>query len=154
MKIESSSVDSSVSRLTPTFNQRTMSSMARIRDGQTTLIAGVTQDTQSTRVKGIPFIGLVPILGRFFATPETQDTQSDVVITVTPHILRRADIREEDHYAKYSGDGVNAFNQLSIAQILYLADQEDQQQAPPVAANPAAPEAKPAMEKAVAPPTQ
>ncbi|MEN3333547.1 MAG: ral secretion pathway protein [Blastocatellia bacterium] len=146
MKIDSSSVDSSISPLTPTFNQRTMSSMARIRDGQTTLIAGVTQTEQSRRVKGLPLIGLIPILGRFFATPETKDRQSDVIITVTPHILRRADIRDEDHYAKYSGDGQNPYNQLKIEQILYLADQDDAQ--PPAIANAGVPtEPKP-----VAPP--
>jgi general secretion pathway protein D len=132
MKIESSSVDRSTGNFTPSFNQRQMSSMARIRDGQTTLIAGVTQTEQTKRVKGIPIIGLIPILGRFFATPDTTDTQSDVVITVTPHILRRADIREEDHYAKYSGDAQSPYNQLRIEQILYLADQ-DEAQSPPVA---------------------
>lgn len=143
MKIDSSSVDSSINPLTPTFNQRTMSSMARIRDGQTTLIAGVTQTEQSKRIKGLPLIGLIPILGRFFATPETKDRQSDVIITVTPHILRRADIRDEDHYAKYSGDGQNPYNQLKIEQILYLADQDDAQQPNPVASAPPA-EPKPA----------
>jgi general secretion pathway protein D len=117
--------------------------MARIRDGQTTLIAGVTQTEQSRRVKGLPLIGLIPILGRFFATPETKDRQSDVIITVTPHILRRADIRDEDHYAKYSGDGQNPYNQLKIEQILYLADQDDAQ--PPAIANAGVPpEPKPA----------
>ncbi|HKP13829.1 MAG TPA: DUF2225 domain-containing protein [Blastocatellia bacterium] len=145
MKIDSSSVDSSINPLTPTFNQRTMSSMARIRDGQTTMIAGVSQNEQSHRVKGLPLIGLIPVLGRFFATPETKDRQSDFIITVTPHILRRADIRDEDHYAKFSGDAQNAFNQLRIEQILYLADQEDAQ-APSVAVGGGGgqPEAKPA----------
>ncbi|MFL6274303.1 MAG: secretin N-terminal domain-containing protein [Blastocatellia bacterium] len=143
MKIDSSSVDSSINPLTPTFNQRTMSSMARIRDGQTTLVAGVTQTEQSKRVKGLPLIGLIPILGRFFSTPETKDRQSDVVITVTPHILRRADIRDEDHYAKYSGDAQNAYNQLRIEQILYLADQ-DEGQPPPVAMGGGQSETKPA----------
>jgi general secretion pathway protein D len=141
MKIESSSLDKSTGKFTPSFNQRQMSSMARIRDGQTTLIAGVSQTEQSKRIRGLPLIGLIPILGRFFATPDTTDTQSDVIITVTPHILRRADIRDEDHYAKYSGDAQNPFNQLRIEQILYLADQQDSQE-PAVAS--AQPEAKPA----------
>src|SRR5262249_4961473 len=92
MKISTTSVDSSTGLLTPTFNQRTLASVARVRDGQPTLIAGVSNTIESKGVKGIPFVGLVPILGRFFATPQTKNTQSDVVITVTPHILRRADI--------------------------------------------------------------
>lgn len=137
MKIETSSIDSSTGVLTPTFNQRTMSSVARIRDGQTTMVAGVSSTEQSKSVKGIPFIGLIPILGRFFSTPQTKDRQSDVIITVTPHILRRADIREEDHIARNIGPEANPKHQLAIEQILYLADQEDSHQSA-VAVAPAA----------------
>jgi len=152
MKIETTSVDSSTGKFTPTFNQRTMSSVARVKDGQTTMVAGVSQNNESKTIKGIPLIGLIPILGRFFSTPETTNTQNDVVITVTPHILRRADITEKDHLARLSGDGVNATNQLKIEQILFLADQDDAAQNPVAEASPpsvAPPEAKPQV---VAPP--
>jgi general secretion pathway protein D len=144
MKIESSSVDGASGGLTPTFSQRTMSSIARVKDGQTTMIAGVSQNVEAKNIKGIPIIGLIPILGRFFSTPETKETQSDVVITVTPHILRRADITERDHLARLAGDQQNSSNQLKIEQILYLADQEDAQPNQ-VAENPAPapPETKP-----------
>lgn len=128
MKIESTSVDASTGTLTPSFNQRTMSSVARIKDGQTTLVAGVSQNVESKSVKGLPIIGLIPILGRFFATPETRNTQSDVVITVTPHILRRADIRDDDHLARGAGTQADPTTQLTIEQILYLAEQEDANQ--------------------------
>jgi len=127
MKVETTSVDSSTGTLTPSFNQRTMTSVARVKDGQTTLVAGVSQNIESKTVKGIPLIGLIPILGRFFSTPEVNNRQSDVVITVTPHILRRADITERDHYAWAAGDQQNSSNQLKIEQILYLADQSDAQ---------------------------
>jgi general secretion pathway protein D len=144
MKIESTSIDGSTSSFTPTFSQRQMSSVARVRDGQTTLVAGVSQSVESKNVRGIPFVGLIPILGRFFATPDTKNTQSDVIITVTPHILRRADITEQDHLARWAGDQQNSSNQLKIEQILYLADQEDAQPNQ-VAENPppAQPETKP-----------
>jgi general secretion pathway protein D len=127
MKIESSSVGAGPNPLTPTFNQRQMSSVARVKDGQTAMIAGVSQNQETKSVKGLPLIGLIPILGRFFTTPDNKNTQSDVVITVTPHILRRADIREEDHLARDAGYGPQPSRQLSIEQILYLADQEEAQ---------------------------
>ena len=149
MKIETTSVDSSTGTLTPSFNQRTMTSVARVKDGQTTLVAGVSQNIESRTVKGIPLIGLIPILGRFFSTPETNNRQSDVVITVTPHILRRADITERDHYAWAAGDQQNSSNQLKIAQILYLADQEDAQPNQVAENPPPPPETKP---QTVAPP--
>jgi type II secretory pathway component GspD/PulD (secretin) len=144
MKIEASSIDGSTSSLTPTFNQRTMSSIARVKNGQPTMIAGVSQNIESKNIKGIPFIGLIPILGRFFATPENKETQSDVIITVTPHILRRADIQEDDHLARWAGDAQNSSNQLKIEQILYLADLQDSQDSPVAAA--AAEPAKPLTE--------
>jgi general secretion pathway protein D len=130
MKIESSSLDRSTGNFTPSFNQRTLSSVARVKDGQTAMIAGVSQNEQSKQIKGIPLIGLIPLLGRFFSTPQTTDRQSDVIITVTPHILRRADIREEDHLARNAGDAQSSNNQLKIEQILYLAELEDAQQNP------------------------
>ncbi|HWN99064.1 MAG TPA: secretin N-terminal domain-containing protein [Blastocatellia bacterium] len=151
MKIETTSIDGSTGTLTPTFNQRTMTSIARVKDGQTTLIAGVSQDIETKSVKGLPLIGLIPILGRFFATPSIDNKQSDVVITVTPHILRRADIREEDHLARWAGDAQNSSNQLKIEQILYLADLQDSQDNPVAAAAPEP--AKPVTDPKPAPPT-
>ncbi len=156
MKIESSSVDNPNS-LTPIFSQKQMSSVARIKDGQTTLIAGVSQNNEAKSVRGLPLIGLIPILGRFFATPGTTNRQSDVIITVTPHILRRADIREEDHLAKASGDGINPNNQLKIDQILYMADIQDAEQNQVAAASgapaPPVPENKPVVQPPVAQPS-
>ncbi len=127
MKIESTSLDLSSGALTPTFNQRTMQSVARVKDGQQTLIAGVSQTEESKSTKGFPLLGLIPILGRFFATPETKNTQSDVVITVTPHILRRADIQPKDHLAYGTGSQTDPSTQLSIEQILNVADALDAQ---------------------------
>ena len=150
MKIESSSVDGSTSSLTPTFNQRTMSSIARVKNGQATMIAGVSQNVEAKNVKGLPLIGLIPILGRFFTTPENKETQSDVIITVTPHILRRADIVEDDHLARWAGDAQNSSNQLKIEQILYLADLQDSQDSPVAAGGPEP--AKPVAEAKPAPP--
>ncbi len=150
MKIETTSVDSSTGTLTPSFNQRTMTSVARVKDGQTTLVAGVSQNIESKTTKGIPLIGLIPILGRFFSTPETNNRQSDVVITVTPHILRRADITERDHLAWAAGDQQNSSNPLKIDQILYLADQDDAQ--PNQVAENAAPAPETKLQPVAAPP--
>jgi general secretion pathway protein D len=130
MKIDSTSIDGSTSTLTPTFNQTTMSAVAKIRDGQTTMIAGISQNTQSKNVKGLPLIGLIPILGRFFTTPDNQNNQSDVVITVTPHILRSAEVTGEDHLTVDIGPEQNPRRQLTIEQILYRADRELAQQNP------------------------
>lgn len=125
MKIESSSVDRSSGDLTPSFNQRTMSSVARTKTGQTTMIAAVSQNEESRRTQGIPVLGLIPILGRFFATPTMSNRRNDMVITVTPHILRRADFGENEHLAKDAGRGQDTSRVLTVEQILYQADLDD-----------------------------
>src|SRR5262249_50132781 len=130
MKIDSTSIDGSTSTLTPTFNQTTMQAVAKIRDGQTTMIAGISQNTQSKNVKGLPLIGLIPVLGRFFTTPDNQNNQSDVVITVTPHILRSTEVTQDDHLTLDVGPEQNPRRQLTIEQILYMADREQAQQNP------------------------
>jgi general secretion pathway protein D len=150
MKIESSSVSGSGgASLTPTFSQRQLSSLARIKDGHTTMIAGVSQTQQDRGFRGIPLIGLVPILGRMFSIPTNNDRQSDVVITVTPHILRRADITDEDHIAFDAGTGLNSTRTVTIEQILFMADHEDAQKAPVTASVPAAAD-KPQPDKLLA----
>lgn len=127
MKLETSSVENPDS-LTPIFNQRTMQSTARIKDGQTSLIAGVSQSTESNNRRGVAFLGMLPILGRLFSTPSTTNRQSDVVITVTPHILRRADIRESDHLARDVGTAQDPNAKLTLEQVIYLADLEEAEQ--------------------------
>ena len=49
MKIDSTSLDRSTGTFTPSFNQRTMTTFARVKDGQTTMVAGVSQDEKAAR---------------------------------------------------------------------------------------------------------
>jgi type II secretory pathway component GspD/PulD (secretin) len=81
------------------------------------LIAGIIDSIDKSKAD--------PILGRFFSTPMTTNQQNDVVITVTAHILRHADIRDGDQLAKEAGRGSDAARLPTIEEILYRADQED-----------------------------
>src|ERR1700733_3558910 len=124
LKVSSSSV-TSTSTLTPTFDQRDITSVARVRNGQTSLVAAVSQIQESKDIKGIPFLSTIPILGRLFATPNTSSTDDYVVITLTPHILRKADITEDDRLTRDSGPESNLGKRvLTLEEILYRADHE------------------------------
>jgi len=105
MKLESSSVEDSgeTANLTPTFAQRSLATTARVLDGVTAVVGGVKQDNKGTARATVPFIGMVPILGRFFSTPRDASRETDLVITVTPHIIRAAEIKQEDHLAQVAG---------------------------------------------------
>jgi general secretion pathway protein D len=80
----------------PTFNSRTLTSVIRLRDGETNLLAGLISDAERTSLSGVPGLASIPFLGRLFASNKTEATQTDIVLTLTPHIVSRAELREED----------------------------------------------------------
>lgn len=128
MKLESSSVEAaaSVPNLTPTFSQRSLSTIARVMDGRTAIVAGVKQESKGDSRSGVPVIGMVPILGRLFSTPQEESSLSDIIITVTPHVVRASTIRPQDYRARLGGSfltGVNA----SIDELLRRIEEEELQ---------------------------
>jgi general secretion pathway protein D len=80
----------------PTFRSRNVTSVIRLRDGETTILAGLIQDEERTTVTGLPGLGDVPVLGRIFSRNRKEATETDIVMTMTPHIVRRLDLKEED----------------------------------------------------------
>lgn len=127
MKLESSNVEAtgSDSALTPTFTKRSLTTISRVQDGVTAIVASVKQDNQGDSRATIPVIGMVPILGRLFTTPKQTSSQSDIVITVTPHINRTPAINPADHLARQTGSQQSGFTQ-SIEEVLYRAQTEDE----------------------------
>jgi general secretion pathway protein D len=80
----------------PTFRSRNVNSMLRLRDGETTILAGLIQEEERASVVGLPGLGDVPVLGRIFSRNHKEAIETDIVMTLTPHVVRRASIREED----------------------------------------------------------
>jgi general secretion pathway protein D len=128
MTLESSSVvpGSGGTTQTPEFTQRKLTTISRVLDGRTAVVAGVQQQTKTDGRSSIPVIGLIPILGRFITTPKEAADMSDIIITVTPHIIRAPQLEKKDHLAKQSGTGLGG-NFLSIEQVVNRAQEEDDQ---------------------------
>ena len=102
MEIESKDV-SGASSLTPTFTERTIKGTARIQNNKTLLLASVAQGVQSSGREGIPLLGLIPILGRLFTAPTKDNRQVDIVIAVTPRVIRAPAILPEDEEERSTG---------------------------------------------------
>ena len=80
----------------PTFNSRTVNSTIRLRDGETNLLAGLILDNERTGLTGLPGVASIPFIGRLFAKNKDEAQQTDIVMTLTPHVIRRTEIDEED----------------------------------------------------------
>lgn len=102
MEIESKDVTGAQS-LTPNFTERTIKGTARIQNNKTLLLASVAQNQQSDGREGLPLLGLIPILGRLFSTPTKDNRQVDIVIAVTPRVIRSPAILPEDEEERPTG---------------------------------------------------
>src|SRR5262245_30378963 len=114
MNFESSDIVASggdVQNLTPVFTQRSLNTVARIQDGVTAVVAGVNQDVKNNSRAGLPVFGMLPLVGRLFATPRQETRQTDVIITVTPHIVRSAGITATDYLAHVGPPQQGGMNQ-------------------------------------------
>jgi len=95
LKLEISQVGPLFQNL-PTFNSRTVSSSIRLKDGETNIIAGLINDSERHSLTGIPGLAALPVVGRLFARNHDEAAQTDIVMTLTPHVLRRTELTEED----------------------------------------------------------
>ena len=76
----------------PSINERTANNEVLVGDGETAVIAGLTQ-TQVTKVRsGIPYLMNVPYIGRFFSQTRTEERKQDLLILVTPHIVDEGEV--------------------------------------------------------------
>ena len=121
MHIESTGVQS-LTTLTPIFTQRSMDGVDQTKDGQTEMIAGILENQDDNSRSGLPLIGLVPILGNFFTTPTHTTSQTDIIVTVTPHILRSATFDDSDKAATANGDVQQQGAKVSLQDIVDRAE--------------------------------
>ena len=61
-----------------------------MRDGETVVIGGLTVDEAGEVRSGIPLLMDLPLVGRLFRTRRESTTQRDLLILVTPTIVRAA----------------------------------------------------------------
>lgn len=102
MEIESKDVVNA-GTLTPTFTERKINGTARIQNNKTLLLASVAQGVESRGREGLPFLGLIPIIGRLFTAPTRDNREIDIVIAVTPKVIRAPAILPEDLVERPTG---------------------------------------------------
>jgi len=80
----------------PTLGNREIKNQIRLRDGETSMLAGLIRDDERKSLDGIPGLSDIPGVGRFFAHSTRSANQTDIVLTLTPHIIRVLDLTEAD----------------------------------------------------------
>lgn len=110
---------------TPTFTERTIKGTARIQNNRTMMLASVAQNRESNGRQGLPLLGLIPILGRLFTAPRRDNAQTDIVIAVTPRVLRAPAITPRDEEPFGSGSQQTPISE-PLETMLIQAEREEQ----------------------------
>jgi len=83
----------------PVVGARRADSTVRIRDGETIVIAGMAEESETRRRGVVPVLGWLPLIGTAFQTQSVTRAETELAIFVTPHIVRTdvADKGERAH---------------------------------------------------------
>jgi general secretion pathway protein D len=80
----------------PIIGNRSIQSTIRLKDGETNFLAGLIRTDQSNGETGIPGLSDIPVIGKLFGKTTTDTRRTDIMLTLTPHIVRTADITAND----------------------------------------------------------
>jgi general secretion pathway protein D len=96
VKIQVSSISGTGFGGLPTFGNRAINTVIRLKDGETNMLAGLIRDTERTALSGIPGLSDLPVVGRLFAHNRRETQETDIILTLTPRIVRVLDLHAED----------------------------------------------------------
>jgi general secretion pathway protein D len=110
LSVENSAVGQSVDvggQSAPSFTSRKVHTFLRLREGESNLLAGlVRQDSTNNRTGPIGLMRL-PIFKQLFSGNDINDQDTDIVMLITPHIVRDHDLTKEDVSSIYIGTQAN-----------------------------------------------
>ncbi len=72
----------------PTISQRHAETSASVKDGESFVIGGLSQDSALTSNTHTPGLGDLPLIGHAFHLEKSSSTKTDLYIVITPHIVR------------------------------------------------------------------
>ncbi|HYE85399.1 MAG TPA: secretin N-terminal domain-containing protein [Vicinamibacterales bacterium] len=96
IKIELSSISGKGFGDLPTFGSRQISTVIRLKDGETNMLAGLIRDEERTSLSGWPGLSDIPVIGRLFAHNKKETQETDIILTLTPRIVRVLNLTMED----------------------------------------------------------
>ncbi|MEZ4598980.1 MAG: cohesin domain-containing protein [Syntrophotaleaceae bacterium] len=74
-----------------------------LKDGERTIIGGLIRDDRNTTKTTIPFIGRIPLIGELISHRSKDETKREILLSITPHIVRKVDMPGPDVATIWSG---------------------------------------------------
>jgi general secretion pathway protein D len=98
-----SSVKTNNGSLAYQIGTRNFSTALRLKDGETQVMAGLINDEDRSAANKIPLIGELPVLGRLFGSQSDTRQKTEIVMSITPHLIRNIQRKEPTAESFWSG---------------------------------------------------
>jgi general secretion pathway protein D len=96
VKVELSSISGEGFGGLPTFGNRSINTVIRLKDGETNMLAGLIRDEERRSLQGVAGLADLPVIGRLFASNQKETKETDIILTLTPRIVRVLDLTPAD----------------------------------------------------------
>ena len=96
-------ISSGASSSFPTFGKREIENKIRLKEGETNIIGGLIRDDIRGSLNGIPALAKIPLLGKLFGSSEKTISQTDLIFSITPKIIRKTPISSKDNEPIWGG---------------------------------------------------
>jgi general secretion pathway protein D len=96
LKVELSAISGTGFGGLPTFGSRSINTVIRLKDGETNMLAGLIKDEERSSLASIPGLGDIPVIGRLFGYNKKETLETDIILTLTPRIVRVLNLTAED----------------------------------------------------------
>ena len=80
----------------PSFGTRRVETQLRLREGESTLLAGLLQENQRKMLTGVPWLLNLPVIKQLFSSNDNSVQQTDIIMLLTPRIVRTQEYTAQD----------------------------------------------------------
>lgn len=87
--LKTSFLASATDSFTPTIGTRELKNTIRLKEGETNIIGGFIRDEERGSLKGLPLLSKIPVLGQLFGKKGKDVSQTDLIMIITPYIVRK-----------------------------------------------------------------
>lgn len=85
-------------KLIPAINKRSLVSTVRLKDGETIILGGLIQESETSSEEKVPLLGDIPLIGELFKNRDSQKSKGELLIYLTPKIF----YGDNNAYTSYS----------------------------------------------------
>jgi general secretion pathway protein D len=85
------------------FGTRNTDTTINLRDGETVIIGGLIKDEERKSKIKVPVLGDIPVIGKLFSSTDDGTIKTDILMSITPNIVRAMELPDKDTQAFWSG---------------------------------------------------